>query len=63
MAQRKDDRCPKCGAGLFILRTLIGYSVACPRAECRGNGDHLIYHLTPEAAEHFYRTGGTTIEK
>ena len=51
----KDDRCPKCGAGLFILRTLGGYAVACPKAECRGIGDDLVYHLTPEAAEKYYR--------
>ena len=58
----KNDRCPKCGAELVVGRFPIGYAVACPKAECRGSGDDLVYHLTPEAAEKYYRTGGTEIE-
>ena len=58
MTHQKDDRCPKCGAELAVGRFPFGYAVACPQAECRGSGDDLIYHMTPEAAEKFYRTGG-----
>jgi hypothetical protein len=49
------SRCKKCGAELTTLRFPIGYSVTCPVAECRGNGDDLIYYLTPEAAEKHFK--------
>jgi len=53
----KNDLCPKCGAELVVGRFPIGYSVTCPVAECRGSGDDLTYHMTPEAAEKYYREG------
>jgi len=53
----KNDLCPKCGAELVVGRFPIGYAVACPKDECRGSGDDLTYHMTPEAAEKHYREG------
>ncbi len=55
MAAHQDNRCAKCGAALTTQRFSIGYAVACPKAECRGNGDDLRYHLTPEAAEKYFK--------
>ena len=56
--QLEGDCCKECGAELIIERFQIGYAVVCKKTECRGNGDRLIYHLTPDAAEEFYRIGG-----
>ena len=55
MSQKQNDRCKKCGAELTTQRFPIGYSVACHKAKCRGTGDDLTYHLTPEAAEKYFR--------
>jgi len=50
--------CSICGASMVIERFPFGYAVACSNEACRGNGDDLLYHLTPDAAEETYRKGG-----
>jgi len=55
--KQKNDLCPKCGAELVVGRFPIGYAVTCSKDECRGSGDDLTYHMTPEAAEKHYREG------
>jgi len=46
----QDAKCGKCGDVLYALRFPNGYAATCKRKECQGNGDGLVYHLTPEAA-------------
>ena len=54
---KQTKNCKKCGAELTTQRFPIGYAVACPKAECHGNGDDLTYHMIPEAAAKKHKEG------